>query len=200
MRELFQPGDPGSISDLLQSHPLAWVVSQTREGLRASTIPILAHCDANGRVECLEGHFPRRNPQVEGLRDDPHALFLFIGPHSYISPGMVRDKTWGPTWNFAHSQFQARIEFFDTANLIEAHLRRLIDAMEKDRTSPWSLDDMGPRYRGLMDHIIGFNAHIDNAQHRYKLGQDERPEIFADICDALGDTPLRRLMRQQRQD
>lgn len=198
--EVFKPSDPRSISDLIRSHPLAWVVSQTPEGLRGSTIPILAHCDADGRVIRLEGHFPRRNPQVKGLRTDPGALFLFIGPHSYISPGMVRDKTWGPTWNFAHAQFQARVEFFEASDLMEAHLRRLIDAMEKYRDAPWSLDDMGPRYRGLMDHIIGFNAYVDDAQHRFKLGQDERPEIFADICDALGDTPLQRLMREHRQD
>jgi transcriptional regulator len=110
---------------------------------------------------------------------------------------MVRDRAWAPTWNFARAQFQVALDFFEEQAAIEAHLRKLVGIMEGDRATPWSLDEMGPRFAGLSRGIVGFHASIVAADQRFKLGQDERPEIFSDICESLGDAPLTALMRRQ---
>lgn len=195
--DLFQPRQASDIRDLIAACPLAWIVSQTPEGMRGTTLPLLAHVDDEGAVTGLEGHFARRNPQLESLRETRTALILFLGPHSYISPSWVRDRAWAPTWNFAHAQFQVELDFFEAPTEVEAHLRELVDTMERGRDKAWSVDEMGARFASLSRGVIGFHAKIIRAEARFKLGQDERPEIFADICDALGDGPLRALMRDQ---
>lgn len=197
MSHPFQPRATRDVSDLIAACPLGWVVSQTPQGLQGTTLPLLAHVNDAGAVIGLEGHFARSNAHLDSLRADPTALILFLGPHSYISPSWVRNRTWAPTWNFAHAQFQVSLEFFEAPHEIEAHLRKLVDAMEQGRPNAWSVDEMGPRFASLSRGVVGFQAKVLAADQRFKLGQDERPEIFADICEALGDGPLRALMRQQ---
>ena len=196
--DLFQPRDPRDVGALIAESPLAWVVSTTPQGMRGTTLPLLAHLDCDGMVVGLEGHFARSNPQLESLRANPHALILFLGPHSYISPSWITNRTWAPTWNFAHAQFQAELSFFDESEAIAAHLRKLVDAMERGRPNAWSPDEMGARFASLARGVVGFTAHLKGAEHRFKLGQDERPEVFAKICEALGDSPLAMMMREQK--
>ncbi len=198
MSDLFQPREAHDVSDLIATCPLAWVVSPTDGGLRGTTLPLLAHVDAKGAVASLEGHFARSNPQLSGLRENKSALVLFLGANSYISPSWVRDRTWAPTWNFAHAQFEVELDFFEAPQDVEAHLRKLVDAVEQGRPNAWSADEMGSRFSSLARGVIGFSARVIRAEARFKLGQDERPEIFADICDALAESPLSTLMRQQR--
>lgn len=198
MSDLFQPRRPGDISNLIQTAPLAWVVSQTPQGLRGTTLPLLAQLNQDGGVVGLEGHFARGNPQLESLRAAPQALILFLGPQGYISPSWISNRTWAPTWNFAHLQFQAELSFFEQPDAIAAHLRRLVDAMERGRPNAWSVDEMGPRYASLARGIVGFTARVTHAEHRFKLGQDERSDVFAEICEALGDNPLAAAMRAQQ--
>lgn len=199
MSDLFQPRQTSDIGKLIAANPLVWIVSHTPAGLRGTTLPVMAHLNDAGSVTGVEGHFARSNSHLTALRDDPRALILVLGPHGYISPSWVRDGTWAPTWNFAHAQFQVTLDFFEAPEAIEAHLRKLVDTMERGRADAWSVDEMGPRYARLSRGIVGFNAKVIAADQRFKLGQDERPEIFEDICGALGDVPLAALMRQQNQ-
>lgn len=198
MSELFQARALSDVGELIATSPLAWVVSQTPDGPRASTLPLMAHIDEAGAVTALEGHFARSNAQLAALRNDPKALVLFLGPNAYISPSWITNRTWAPTWNFAHAQFQTELDFFEEPEWIEMHLRKLVGVMERRRPNAWSIDEMGVRFGGLARGIVGFRAHVISAEHRFKLGQDEKPEVFAEICTVLGDTPLAHLMASQR--
>lgn len=200
MSSLFDPRSPKDVADLIDANPLAWVVSHDDGRMRATTLPLLVLRNAEGAPESFEGHFARSNPHLTALRADPRALLLFLGPHHYISPAWVRDRTWGPTWNYAHAQFETVLSFFEAPAEIEAHLRALVAHMERGRPGQWSPDEMGPRFASLSRGVVGFRAAITRADARFKLGQDERREIFGDICDALGESPLAALMRRQAEE
>lgn len=195
MTQPFRPRGPADVTALVSAHPLAWIVSRDGGGLRATTLPVLAEAGADGAVTALVGHFARSNTHVEALRADPRCLVLVLGPHAYISPSWVRDRTWAPTWNFAHAQFEADLFFFEGADEIAAHLRELTGAMERERPGAWTPDEMGARFERLARGVIGFRARVVSSESRFKLGQDERPEILADILAALGETPIAALMR-----
>lgn len=185
MSELFQPRDPRDVAALIEAQPLAWIVSRAGEGLRGTTLPLLARGDAAGEITELVGHFGRNNPQVAELQRDPRALITFLGPHGYISPSWISDRTWAPTWNFAQVQFEVVLEFFGAPEDIAAHLRELVDRMEHGREKAWSVDEMGERFSRLARGIIGFRARVVRQEARFKLGQDERAEVFAQILEKL---------------
>ena len=194
MSELFQPRAHGDVAALIEAHPLAWIVSRLGEGLRGTTLPLMARTNAQGEVVELVGHFPRANPQVAELQRDARALIMFCGPQGYVSPSWISDRTWAPTWNFAHVQFEAELEFFEAPEEIAAHLRELVDFMERGRAGAWSVDEMGQRFDRLARAVIGFRARVTRTEARFKLGQDERPDVFEQILDRAEPAAFRELM------
>jgi transcriptional regulator len=181
----FAPRSDADILRLVETQPLAWVVARGDANLQATPLPLRPVVDAEGRIVELLGHFARRNPQVEMLRAQPQALLLFLGAQAYISPSWMQDRTQAPTWNYASAQFLTEITLFDAPDQIEALLADLIGTMERGRPKGWNHTEMGPRYASLSRGIVGFRARVLQVQAKFKLGQDEREDVFGDITAAL---------------
>jgi predicted FMN-binding regulatory protein PaiB len=188
----FAPRSNEDLLRLVQKQPLAWVVSGSaaEDNFRATLLPILIETNADGSIARLVGHFARSNDQYKLLMQDPKAVMLVLGTNGYISPSWMQDKTQAPTWNYASAQFFVDVEFFEQPKDIEAHLRELVETMEgqttRATTSPaWQVDDMGARYASLSRGVIGFRARVRSVRAKFKLGQDERDDVFADIMRGL---------------
>lgn len=178
--------------ELVRRQPLAWVVSGSAasDNFRSTLLPVLVETHDDGGIARLVGHFARSNDQYKLLMQEPKAVILVLGTNGYISPSWMQDKTQAPTWNYASAQFFVDVEFFEQPEAIEAHLRELVETMEgqaaRATTSPaWKVDDMGARYASLSRGVIGFRARVRNVRVKFKLGQDERDDVFRDIMIGL---------------
>ncbi len=189
MSELSPRTEQDEVARLIATHPFGWIVPLGQPGL-ASPMPLLLE------GESLLGHLPRAHPLVGAFEADPSGVFLFQGPHGYISPEWLSDKDWAPTWNFAVAMISAEVVIDDA--LTDEALRRLVAHMEQGRDQPWTVDAMGPRYASLRERVIGFRATITGCRLRLKLGQDESDTAFGQILAGLGDTPLARWMAEAR--
>lgn len=195
--DLFQPRSDQDILRLLREQPFGWLVCGRGESFRASAIPFRPTLGPEGALVGLWGHLARSNPQVERLRRDPRAEVLILGANGYISPSWMADRTQAPTWNYVAVQFLTRINFLEDDTALERILRDLIGSMEAQRPNAWSMEDMGARYAQLARRIIAFEADIVEVRPRFKLGQDERRDVFADIMvglEAAGAGDLREWM------
>jgi transcriptional regulator len=192
MDERFAPRSHEDIVRILEDHPLAWVISHD---FRATPLPLLAETDASGSIVSLLGHFARRNPHVAALQADPDALILFQGPQGYISPRLVSNPTWAPTWNYAVLRFEVTVEF--APDETDAAVRCLAAHLERERRNPWRVEELGSRYGQLLPHIIAFRAHVQAVRATFKLGQDEERATFNEIVAGLDNTPLGQLMSEQ---
>lgn len=182
------------VVDLVAAYPLAWVVSATPK-FTATPLPILLETDASGQPVSLLGHFAKSNPQVEQIRANPTTLFLFSGPQSYVSPGLLTTtRNWGPTWNYATARVVADVGFDEQLN--DEALEKLVTKMEYGRREPWTRSELGPRYERMKRAIIAFRAPIIGIEARFKLGQDERDEVFADIISGFAESDLANWMRR----
>ena len=166
-----------------------------REGRNGFGKTITLETDAEGRPASLLGHFAKSNPQVEKIRAERRTLFLFTGPHGYISPELVTTtRNWGPTWNYATARIVADVEFDESLN--DEALEKLVGRMEQGRPDPWTREYLGARYETMKRAIIAFRAPIVSIDARFKLGQDEREEVFSDIVSGLGPSDLSEWMRR----
>ena len=190
----FEPRSAADLLRLVEEYPLAWVVSYGGAGFGATPLPLLPETDASGRITTLIGHFALSNPQVAQLRAAPRARLLFNGPHGYISPELVSQVGWAPTWNYATIQFDVDIEFRPDENAMA--LERLVTRMERDRRDPWTITRMGERYSRMVGRIIAFRAHVRASSGRFKLGQDETPASLSEILTGLDDVALVRWMKE----
>ena len=184
----FSPQRPSDFADLVARHPLAWIVTGHAGALGATPLPIQLDCDDDGNPVRLVGHFARRNPQVAALAEDPRATILFLGPQGAISPSWFRDRTRAPTWNYACAVFEVEIELRDTRADADALLERLVVQVEDGNPSPWRVEEVGERYEQLVQGVVGFHAHVRGVRGTFKLGQDERDDVFHDILRALDVT------------
>jgi len=183
--DIFAPKSEEQVLRLVLAHPLAWVVSLDDGGFRATPLPLRPRAK-NGRIEAFEGHMGRANPQCAALQRDGRALLLFSGPQGYISPSWISNRTWAPTWNYAVAQFLVTIAFDEAPARLDAHLGDLVETMERGRENAWSPSEMGERYATLKRMIIPFEAKVLEQRAKFKLGQDERDTVFAEITAALG--------------
>lgn len=186
----FAPRSPGDVPALIARHPLAWVVSHDFD---ATPLPLLSETDARGTLVALFGHMSRRNPQRAAFERDPRALILFSGPDAYVSPGLVSNPTWGPTWNYAVVRIVADLVFVPKEN--DASIRRLSEHLEGDA---WTVEQMGRRYEELKEHVVAFRASVRSCEAVFKLGQDEDDQTFAEIVAAHPDRVLAAAMTAQR--
>jgi len=194
--KVFEPG-PGAVAALISAHPLALLVSNGGDRLVATPLPLLCEEGQAGDLTLI-GHFARSNPQVGCLRADPAALAIFMGPHGYISPSWMRDRSQAPTWNFACVQLHVRVHFSDERVEAVDAVERLTSAMENRRARAWSAYELGPRFDRLISGVVPFKAQVLDVTGKFKLGQNERDDVLGDILSGLvaeGSNALADLMR-----
>ncbi len=195
----FAARGPQDLDELARHHPLAWVCSHAAGGQVSTPLPLVPRFASDGRIQAVEGHLARSNPQVAALRADGDAWVLWMGVQGYVSPSWMADRTQAPTWNYATAQLRVAVRLIDEPDAIVAHLRELTGRQEAGRPGAWSIDEMGPRLALLAQRVIAFRAEVVECRERYKLGQDERDDVYADILaglDTQADPALPAWMRR----
>lgn len=187
---VFQPTND-EIDAFVRDHPLALVVSSSPQGLLATPLPLLL--DRTENAVSLLGHFARSNPHVDAVRSQPEALIAFMGPEGYVSPSWFTDRTQAPTWNFATVHFNARIELHDDPQEARMAVERLTTTMEADRSRRWQADELGERYALLIPAIIPFRAEVLGVTAKFKLGQNERPDVLVEAIQGATESGCEKL-------
>jgi len=186
----FAIDDVETARGIVRAHPFATIVTAE---LWATRMPCLVDEDADGLS--ILGHVARADPAAERL--DGPLLFLFSGPHGYVSASWYGSDTI-PTWNHVTLQLRATPERFDDALPV---LRRTVDHFEAAVERPWSLDRMGSTAREMADQVIAFRARADSWHAEAKLSQDkpddERARVLAGLegAGAYANRPLAEAMR-----
>lgn len=182
------------VRDLIAVFPLAWVTVGAQDVDEPTLLPMVGEYDAAGELTGLIGHLGRRNPLCAAMRQAGRARFLFCGPQAYVSPSQAGRRDWAPTWNFASLRVEAEVDIADD------HTRPAIDALtrvvEAGRATPWSAEELGPRYAVLAGAIVGFRARVRALRGVFKLGQDESAETFDAIAGSHPDAAMVEWMRR----
>ncbi|MGD9598293.1 MAG: FMN-binding negative transcriptional regulator [Steroidobacteraceae bacterium] len=194
----FAPPGPGDVARLLKEFPLAWLVSVANGDFHASPLPLRPRFDADGRLLELAGHMSRANPLVDAFRAHPRGWVMFMGPQGYVSPSWMTDRTQAPTWNYAAAHFTVDVTFLGTDAELDPLLDDIVDAMESHRAHAWRAAEMGPRYRKLANRVIGFRAAVRSGRIKFKMGQDEREDVYGDIVQGLGNEGSTELLEWMR--
>lgn len=157
--------------DWLAAHnSFGTLVSNVAGAPFATHLPVL-YARVGDRVT-LTGHWARPNPQwrtIEGQR----ALFIFHGPHAYISPRWyVTPKRHVPTWNYAVAHVYGGARLIHETEALERIVVALARIHEGADPGAWRLADAEPANRALLRGIVGFELSADEVQLKFKLNQN----------------------------
>lgn len=185
MSDSFADFSSDDVRLLIANHRLAWVCSVRAGAPEAAQLPLIGEYDEAGRLISLIGHLARGNPLCERLQAERAALILFNGPNAYVSPEHAGLRDWAPTWNYANLRIRAEVRVDEA--LTDEAIDTLAAAMEQGRADPWTRGAIAHRYASMARAIIGFRATVTEIAGRFKFGQDERDEVYANIIARLPD-------------
>lgn len=179
--EAFKANDLQALDRLAAHSAFGTLISQMDGAPFASHLPVLYH-RAGGQVT-LTGHWARANPQwreIEGQR----ALFIFHGPHAYISPRWYLDPEKNvPTWNYAVAHIYGRVRVIQDTAEIERIVTALASQYEAGAEEPWRFEDTGEAGRTRLKAIVGFELVADEVQVKLKLNQNH---VEGNVQGAIG--------------
>lgn len=180
------------VVSFVEAYPLAWIVPVGAPA-EARLMPLMMELGADGKPATLLGHLPLKSPATDMLRSNPSAVCLFLGPNAYIPPGWISKPGWAPTWNFVSLKVIG--DLMPDESLTEESVRKVVHHMESRARSDWTVERVGARFEHLLRGIIGFRMRIESLTPRFKTGQDESEQSYAEILSALTGHPLRDWMR-----
>jgi transcriptional regulator len=160
--------------DWLAAHDSFGTLISSLDGAPFAThMPVLYARD--GECVTLTGHWARPNPQWRTL-EGQRALFIFQGPHAYISPRWYVDPARNvPTWNYAVAHVYGRVRLIQESDALERIVATLARNYEGDSPGAWRLADSDPATRAMLRGIVGFELAADDVQLKFKLNQNHPP-------------------------
>lgn len=158
---------------------LDWLAARDSFGTLISSVdgaPFATHMPVlyarDGERVMLTGHWARPNPQWRNL-EGQRALFIFHGPHAYISPRWYVDPARNvPTWNYAVAHVYGQVRLIQESDALERIVTTLARNYEGDSADAWRLADSDPATRGMLRGIVGFELAADDVQLKFKLNQN----------------------------
>jgi transcriptional regulator len=200
--------DTSTIRRFMHENPFCSLVTQTKNGLIASHLPMVLH-ENGSSCGTLSGHVARANSQWRDFTASEDALAIFTGPQHYISASWYPDKKIHgrevPTWNYVAVHAYGRMRIIEDTEWLLEHLRELTDRNEIIAKVPWRVSD-APRdfITKLTQGIVGIEIPISRVEGKWKVSQNRNERDAAGVMDGLDSlgTPasaaMRELVRQRR--
>ena len=174
----FDSKDAALAQELMQSHPLATLITTDDDGFpAASHLPLNLKFDEQpGR---LFGHCARANPQWQHLQARPQALVSFMGPQTYMTPRVYPDLARVPTWLYLAVQCKVEARVIDEPTPKDRVLKKLINDHDPAYVAQWI--GLGEDYQHkMLKGIVAFELTITSLQCAVKVNQ-HRPEAHAQM-------------------
>ena len=167
----FEVTDSKRLEQLISSNPFATVVASQNNK------PIITHIPIKLDREkfLLEGHVAKANAISKLFGCCEEALFIFHGPHGYISPYWYKSHPNLPTWNYAVAHVYAKPEVIQDRSENQGMVMALAQAYEQDKDLKSDVE-LSSLFDKAIDGIISFRAKILRIEGKFKLSQNKTVE------------------------
>jgi transcriptional regulator len=179
----FKAGHPDEVLTFMQAHPFALICGADKEGIPVATqVPVLIEQRSDRLF--LQGHFMKKQDHTQAFFQNPNALVVFSGTHTYVSASWYEDKKTASTWNYQSVQAAGLVQFQNEDFLYQL-LTRLTEKFET-ADSPSLVQQMDPAYvRQMMQAIIAFEMEVLSIRHVFKLSQNRNRQSQVNIVSEL---------------
>jgi transcriptional regulator len=179
----FKAAHPEEVLAYMQAHPFALICGVDQAGKPvASQVPFLFA--QRGEQLFLQGHFMKKQDHTNAFLQNPNALVIFSGAHTYVSASWYENTKTASTWNYQSVQAAGTLRFQD-----EDFLYRLLTKLTETFEAPGSqslVKDLDPNdVQKMMKAIIGFELEVLSVRHVFKLSQNRDEQTHSNIISQL---------------
>lgn len=173
---------------LINTHPLATLVTAGSQGLMANLIPFSLLDD--GRNGILQTHMARNNSQIASLREASEVLVIFQGPQCYVTPSWYPSKAdhgkQVPTWNYVMVQVKGKPTVIEDSDWLLAQLNHLTTHLESNHDHPWKISDAPENYiSAQLKGITGIEIPVSTIEGKWKTSQNRSEVDYRGVIDGL---------------
>jgi transcriptional regulator len=174
---------------LMQSQPLASLITMTSSGLFATHLPLVLH-RTDDQHAILRGHLARANRQWKEFSPEIDALAIFSGPQHYITPSWYPEKAETgkvvPTWNYAVVHAYGPLKIVEDPDWLLTHLNTLTDIHEATRPKPWSVTDAPADFiASIARGIVGLELKVERLEGKWKVSQNQSAATQVTVAEGL---------------
>lgn len=164
--------DPEASKEVIRQNSFATIVYENN----ALHLPLLLEGNK------LIGHMAKANKAWEAL-NGTYALFIFHGPHNYISPTFYGTEGNVPTWNYISVHVRGKVQIRED----EAFLKRAILELSKKYDPTFDIEKNIEVNKKLFSAIVGIEVEIEDIFGKFKLAQSKPESERQNVINALED-------------
>lgn len=180
----YKEKDPAVVTGFMHQHPFAMLTGSDTEGRPVVTqIPLLIK-EENGCI-VLRGHIMRQTDHHKAFMQNPQALVVFTGPHTYVSASWYTNPQQGSTWNYMSVHARGNVRFLEDEVLLEI-LRETTALFENNHESPSLMEKLPVEYvQRLVKAIVAIEIEVQDIDTVFKLSQNRDKESYHSIIAQL---------------
>lgn len=196
----YKEKDPAVVAGFMHQHPFALLTGSDAEGRPVVTqIPLLIK-EEMGRI-VLRGHIMRQTDHHKAFMQNPQALVVFTGPHTYVSASWYTNPQQGSTWNYMSVHARGNVRFLEDEALLEI-LRETTALFENNHESPSLMEKLPVEYvQRLVKAIVAIEIEVQDIDTVFKLSQNRDKESYHNIIAQLqqGSEDARQIAAEMEQ-
>jgi transcriptional regulator len=160
--------------EIIRKYPFATVIYSENNLPQSFHLPLIL------QESSLIGHMAKANPSWKALHGT-YALFIFHGPHHYISPTYYGSDGNVPTWNYVSVQVRGMVKIIDD----QAFLKRTLLGLAAQEDSNFDIEKNIQDHQNLLEGIVGIEVEIKDIFGKFKLAQSKSEEERKNVIIAL---------------
>jgi len=181
----FKEKDKQVVLDFIHKHPFAFLAGCSADHKPIATqIPVFIE-ELNGKL-FLTGHMMRQTDHHKAFENNPEALVVFTGPHTYVSATWYTNPHQASTWNYMSVHLKGTLRFLDENGLVEVLKKTTLHFENYKRESTTVFDNLPHDYTSrLMKAIVAFQIEVKEIDNVFKLSQNRDEKSFHNIIEKL---------------
>jgi len=181
----FKEKDKTKLLDFMNENPFAFLTGSTVSGTQVATqIPVLIE-ERDGEL-FIQGHIMRKTDHHKAFCENPEALIVFTGPHSYVSASWYSNPVMGSTWNYMSVHIKGTMTFMTGEELVQFMRKFTLKFEEGNAQSPTFYDNLPDSYLNkMMPAIAGFEVKAEKIENVFKLSQNRDEKSYRNIISQL---------------
>ena len=181
----FKEPDKQVLLQFMEEHPFAFLTGSTAAGKQVATqIPILLEERDNKLY--LQGHIMRKTDHHLALLENPEALAVFTGAHTYVSASWYTTPQIGSTWNYMSVHVSGKLRFLPDEGLIQLMKKLTLRFENNNTSSPTIFDNLPDSFLSkMLPAIIAFEMEAEEVKNVFKLSQNRDEASYRNIIKQL---------------
>jgi transcriptional regulator len=182
----YKEHDKEKILSFMRDYPFVMLIAAGKNGrIEATQLPVLVE-EKDGKL-IIRGHIARKTDHHLALVDNPSAMLIFTGAHTYVSASWYTgNPSQGSTWNYISIHARGKIKWMSEEELV-SFMKKLTLHFEKGNTASSTVyDNLPEEYTSKMiKGIDGFEMEVEEMDNVHKLSQNRDEKSYDNIVVKL---------------